>query len=89
MWILDVLILSWLFAGVFKTIKSGNALNPFNRSATIPLRGILAIMIIIHHFPVWYPKEYACIVNVLFPASGNQYKCLPLWQKTKVTKLCQ
>jgi len=28
-------------------------------------------------------------VNVLFPASGNQYKCLPLWQKTKVTKLCQ
>ena len=25
-------------------------------------------------------------VNVLFPASGNQYKCLPLWQKTKVTK---
>jgi peptidoglycan/LPS O-acetylase OafA/YrhL len=61
MWILDVLILSWLFAGVFKTIKSGNALNPFNRSATIPLRGILAIMIIIHHFPVWYPKEYACI----------------------------
>ena len=29
------------------------------------------------------------VVNVLFPASGNQYKCLPLWQKTKVTKLCQ
>lgn len=28
-------------------------------------------------------------VNVLFPATGNQYKCLPLWQKTKVTKLCQ
>jgi len=26
------------------------------------------------------------VVNVLFPASGNQYKCLPLWQKTKVTK---
>jgi len=32
-------------------------------------------------------QEYK--VNVLFPASGNQYKCLPLWQKTKVTKLCQ
>ena len=35
-----------------------------------------------HTFEKWY-------VNVLFPASGNQYKCLPLWQKTKVTKLCQ
>ena len=28
-------------------------------------------------------------VNVLLSAFGNQYKCLPLWQKTKVTKLCQ
>ena len=28
-------------------------------------------------------------VNVLFSAPGNQHKCLPLWQKTKVTKLCQ
>lgn len=80
MWILDVLILLWLFAGVFKTIGSRNALNPFDRSATIPLRGILAIMIIIHHCPLDRPNEFSSIsfadgwggsvVSIFFLLSG-------------------
>jgi len=52
---------------------------------------------IFYFFVTWLPykirsrkmRPFINEVNVLFPASGNQYKCLPLWQKTKVTKLCQ
>ena len=61
MFILVSLIILWLFVGAWKTSDGQWHVMPFNTSGTLPLRGILAIMIVFHHFPVFYPQDYAYI----------------------------
>lgn len=61
MFILVSLVLLWLLVGVWKTSSSQWYVMPFSTNATLPLRGILALMIVFHHFPVFFPRDYAYI----------------------------
>lgn len=61
MFILVSFVLLWLIVGGGKTSDGQWHVMPFNTNAILPLRGILALMIVFHHFPVFYPENYACI----------------------------
>lgn len=56
--ILALMIVLWLGIGLFKTITEKSSLHPFDTESTLPIRGILAIMIVLHHFSTLYGDEY-------------------------------
>lgn len=59
MTVLGVLLVIWLLFG-FQKMLCGNekAFHVFDAKSTIPLRGLLAVMIVLHHFNTLYPQQY-------------------------------
>lgn len=58
MLVLSFILIIWLGGALFRYRISPDALEPFSSTSTIPVRGILAIMIILHHFHTLYASEF-------------------------------
>lgn len=57
--VLVSLIIIWLVIGLWNTQGKAWRCQNFDNSAILPLRGILAVMIVLHHFPVFYPIAFS------------------------------
>ena len=61
MLLIGILILIWLGFGAKNVVGLSDAsfhLYPFDTKAVLPLRGLLAIMIVLHHFNTLYPEDF-------------------------------
>lgn len=64
MFTLVIGITLWYLTGL--VCNRHNIQYPFDKKTTLPLRGILATLIVLHHFQILYPEEYTWLSDFGF-----------------------
>lgn len=64
MFTLIIGITLWYLTGLI--FNRQNIYYAFDKRATLPLRGILALLIVLHHFRILYPEDYWCLSDLGF-----------------------
>ncbi len=63
---LSFLLIIWLGAALFRNNISRDVLDSFSTKSTHPVRGILAIMIVLHHFSTLFADEFPWLEQASF-----------------------